>query len=192
MRSSFKYLCGSLLVAPLFASAAIAQGGPPASKGHGRPDMPMQRGLPDRIEAPRVDAPGQVSKAERTASHADHAEHANKADLTTRLDADSKLSTALTTSFTRRGIALPEGGLSTACEGFSNLGECVAALNEANNLSLNGGFPALKAAMTTGEKQNLGQAIKTLKPDADVAAAERQARLDAKRDLDEARGTGGR
>ena len=192
MRTPIKYLCGSLLAAPLIATAALAQGGPPDGKGPGMPDTTIQRGQPDRIERPQTDAPGQVEKADRTTTHTDHAAHANKPDLTTRLDADAKVSTALTTSFTKRGIALPEGGLAAACDGFSNLGECVAAINAANNLSLDGGSMALKTAMTTGEKQTLGQAIKSLKPDADVAVAERQARLDAKRDLDEANGTGGR
>ncbi len=192
MPISIKYLCGSLLAAPLFATTALAQGGPPAGKGPGMPDTTIQRGQPDRIERPQTAAPGQVEKANRTKMHADHADHANKPDRTTRLEADTKVSTALTTSFTKRGIVLPEGGLAAACDGFSNLGECVAAINAAYNLSLDGGFVALKTAMTTGEKQSLGQAIKSLKPDADVAVAERQARLDAKRDLDEANGTDGR
>lgn len=187
MRMLPKYLCGTLLVAPLFATAALAKGGPPAGRGQGMPDMSVQRGMPDRIERPQIDAASRINRVDRASSRTDRA---NRVDNTTRLEADTKLSTALTTSFTRRGIALPEGGLASACEGFGNLGECVAALNAANNLSLDGGFAALKTAMTTGEKQSLGQAIKTLKPDADVAAAERQARLDAKRDLDEARGTG--
>lgn len=188
MRMLPKYLRGTLLAAPLIATAALAQGGPPAGKGPGMPNTTIERGQPDRIDRPMPGAPGQIDKTDRTTGHADH-HTAAKQPLDARLEADTKLSSALTASFSRRGIALPEGGLSVACTGFSSVGECVAAINAANNLSLTGGFAALKTAMTTGEKQSLGQAIKTLKPDADVAAAERQARLDAKRDLNEAAGT---
>ncbi len=209
MRSFSKYLCGTLLAAPLIATAAMAQHGPPAGRGGGNmPTMSaptMDRGQPERIERPAVDADRQTSRTERaearTQAQADHAntDHANRGDARsdkrtaeTRPEDNTRLSTALTTSFTRRGIALPEGGLSAACTGFSNLGECVAALNAAHNLSLDGGFDALKTAMTTGEQQSLGQAIQKLKPDADVAMAERQARRDAKRDLDEANRPAGR
>ena len=198
MRSLSKYLCGTLLAAPLIATAAMAQHGPPAGRGGGNmPPMSapsMDRGQPERMGRTAVDMPRQTSRIEQAnIDHANHAEaRTNKRHAETRLDDNTRLSAALSTSFARRGIALPEGGLSTACTGFSNLGDCVAALNAAHNLSLNGGFDALKTAMTTGEKQSLGQAIQTLKPDADVAMAERQARSDAKRTLDEANRSAGR
>ena len=47
----------------------------------------------------------------------------------------------------------------TACEGFKNLGQCVAAAHVAKNLSIPGGFAALKAKITGSGSVSLGQAI---------------------------------
>jgi hypothetical protein len=82
----------------------------------------------------------------------------------------------LTKSLVRSGATVPSGGLSAACSGFSNLGECLSAIHVANNLNLTGGFDALKVQVTGENRTNLGKAIKQLRPDADTKAALRRAR----------------
>ena len=91
---------------------------------------------------------------------------------------DASLSNALTKS----GISLTSD-LKTTCSGFHSLGQCVAALHVAQNLSLPGGFAALKAAMTGDSRQNLGAAIQQLSPNADAKAAMSTAKRQAAHDL---------
>jgi hypothetical protein len=91
---------------------------------------------------------------------------------------DASLSNALTKS----GISLTSD-LKTTCSGFHSLGQCVAALHVAQNLSLPGGFTALKAAMTGDSRQNLGAAIQQLSPNADAKVAISTAKRQAAHDL---------
>ena len=74
----------------------------------------------------------------------------------------------------------------TACNGFKNLGQCVAAAHVAKNLSIPGGFDALKAKMTGSGAVSLGKAIKGLAPDADAKAEEKRANKQASDDMKEA------
>jgi hypothetical protein len=74
----------------------------------------------------------------------------------------------------------------TACDGFKNLGQCVAAAHVAKNLNIPGGFDALKAKMTGSGAVNLGKAIKELAPDADAKAEEKRANKQASDDMKEA------
>src|ERR1700747_248151 len=55
--------------------------------------------------------------------------------------------------------ALTGQDAATACDGFKNLGQCVAAAHVAKNLDIPGGFAALKAKMTGSGALNLGKAI---------------------------------
>jgi hypothetical protein len=48
----------------------------------------------------------------------------------------------------------------TACSGFKNLGQCVAAAHVAKNLNIPGGFDTLKAKMTGGGAVSLGRQSK--------------------------------
>ncbi len=100
------------------------------------------------------------------------------------LETNTRLQTALTTSLTRSGATLPAGGLSAACGGFSNLGECLSAIHVSQNLGITGGFDALKARVTGENRVSLGKAIKQLRPDADTSAALRRARAQARAELE--------
>lgn len=100
------------------------------------------------------------------------------------LENNTRLQTALSTSLTRSGVTLPAGGLTSACGGFSSVGECLSAIHVAQNLGLTGGFDALKVQVTGENKVSLGKAIKQLKPDADANAALRRARAQARAEIE--------
>ena len=73
----------------------------------------------------------------------------------------------------------------TACSGFKNIGQCVAAAHVAQNLNIPGGFDALKAKITGTGAVSLGKAIKGFAPDADVKAEVKRANQQASVDLKE-------
>lgn len=75
---------------------------------------------------------------------------------------------------------LPAGtDLQTAASGFRNLGEFVAAVHVSNNLGIP--FADLKTKMMAGD--NLGDAIRALRPDADSQVEARKARAKAENDI---------
>ena len=74
----------------------------------------------------------------------------------------------------------------TACSGFKNLGQCVAAAHVAKNLDIPGGFDALKAKMTGTGAVNLGKAIQALAPSADAKAETKKANQQASEDMKDA------
>ncbi len=79
---------------------------------------------------------------------------------------------------------LPNGmNAQQACDGFKNLGQCVAAIHVAHNLNIP--FADLKTKMTGKGAESLGKAIKTLKPDADAKAEAKKANKQAEKDLNE-------
>ena len=71
----------------------------------------------------------------------------------------------------------------TACSGFKNLGQCVAAAHVAKNLDIPGGFDALKARMTGPNALSLGKAIQGLNPDVNAKAEAKKANKQANSDL---------
>ncbi len=73
----------------------------------------------------------------------------------------------------------------TACSGFKNMGQCVAAAHVAKNLDIPGGFDALKAKITGTGGVSLGKAIETLAPDANAKAESKKANKQASDDLKE-------
>ncbi len=73
----------------------------------------------------------------------------------------------------------------TACSGFKNIGQCVAAAHVAKNLDIPGGFDALKAKMTGSGSVSLGKAIESLAPNADAKAEAKKANRQASDDLKE-------
>jgi hypothetical protein len=75
---------------------------------------------------------------------------------------------------------------SSACNGFKNFGQCVAAAHVAKNLNIPGGFDTLKAKITGVDAVSLGKAIKGLAPDADAKAEEKKANKQAADDMKEA------
>jgi len=74
----------------------------------------------------------------------------------------------------------------TACNGFKNLGQCVAAAHVAKNLDIPGGFDALKAKMTGSGAVSLGKAIQALAPNADGKAEAKKASRQASDDMKDA------
>jgi hypothetical protein len=74
---------------------------------------------------------------------------------------------------------------STACGGFKNLGQCVAAAHVAKNLNITGGFDALKTTMTSGSGMSLGKAIEQLAPSANAKSESKKANKQAQQDLNE-------
>jgi hypothetical protein len=79
--------------------------------------------------------------------------------------------------------ALTGENAQTACSGFKNLGQCVAAAHVAKNLDIPGGFDALKAKTTGPDSVGLGKAIQQLDPNADAKAETKKASKQAKSDL---------
>lgn len=73
----------------------------------------------------------------------------------------------------------------TACSGFKNIGQCVAAAHVAKNLEIPGGFEGLKAKLTGSNSVSLGKAIKELSPNADAKAETKKANKQADDDLNE-------
>ncbi len=72
----------------------------------------------------------------------------------------------------------------TACSGFKNIGQCVAAAHVAKNLDIPGGFDALRAKITGTGAVSLGKAIKELAPNADAKAEAKKANKQASDDLE--------
>ncbi len=70
-----------------------------------------------------------------------------------------------------------------ACDGFKNLGQCVAAIHVANNLNIP--FADLKAKMTGSGAESLGKAIQDLKPSVNAKAEAKKANKQAAKDLSE-------
>ena len=56
----------------------------------------------------------------------------------------------------------------SACDGFKNLGQCVAAAHVARNLDIPRAFDALKAKVTGTDAVSLGKAIEQLSPQANA------------------------
>ena len=89
---------------------------------------------------------------------------------------------ALTNALQKAGIALPAGGLASACGGFHNLGQCVATLHVANNLGVP--FASLKTDMTGSPSLSLGKAIQKEDPNANASAAAKHANSQANTDIE--------
>ena len=74
----------------------------------------------------------------------------------------------------------------TACDGFKNLGQCVAAAHVAKNLNITGGFDALKAKVTGTGAMSLGKAIASFQPSANTKSEVKKANKQADDDMKEA------
>jgi hypothetical protein len=73
----------------------------------------------------------------------------------------------------------------SACNGFKNLGQCVAAAHVAKNLDIPGGFDALKAKTTGTGAVSLGKAIEQLAPSASAKSEAKKANKQAEQDLND-------
>jgi hypothetical protein len=94
---------------------------------------------------------------------------------------NGKLNTSLTNALAKSGITVPGGDLKSACSGFKNLGQCIAAMHVAKNLNLS--FSDLQTKMNGSNKESLGKAIQDLggpnvNPKSESKKANKQARED--------------
>lgn len=71
----------------------------------------------------------------------------------------------------------------TACAGFKNLGQCIAAAHVSKNLGID--FNTLKGKVTGPDSENLGKAIHGLNPNVDAKAEAKKAEKQAHDDLKE-------
>jgi len=77
---------------------------------------------------------------------------------------------------------LPQGVTAQqACDGFKNLGQCVAAIHVSHNLGIS--FDDLKTKMTGSGSESLGKAIGALKPGVDAKTESKKAQMQANQDL---------
>jgi hypothetical protein len=149
------------VLALAFAAPAVAQrshpgGGPPA--GHGPDANP---GTSNSHAATSSTAPSNMS-------------HGTPSDVLSH-----------NTAIADKIKTLTGEDAQTACGGFKNIGQCVAAAHVAKNLSIPGGFDALKAKVTGSGSVSLGKAIHALAPDADAKAEAKKANNQAGDDLKE-------
>lgn len=70
-----------------------------------------------------------------------------------------------------------------ACQGFKNLGQCVAAIHVSHNLGIP--FSDLAGKLTGSNPESLGKAIHDLKPDANAGAEAKTAEKQAKADMND-------
>lgn len=74
----------------------------------------------------------------------------------------------------------------TACGGFKNLGQCVAAAHVAKNLNITGGFDALKQKVTGTGAMSLGKAIQSFDTNANAKSEVKKANKQADADMKDA------
>jgi len=154
---SIAMICLSLsLVVPTFAQRSHPGGGPPA--GHG----------------PGSDSAMSSSHGNAASAHSDIS-HGSPSEVLSH-----------NTAIAAKIKALTGKDAAAACDGFKNLGQCVAAAHVAKNLDIPGGFDALKAKITGTGSVSLGKAIYELKPDADAKAETKKANKQSDEDFNEA------
>ena len=153
-----------------FAQHAGAGGGRPAGAG------PGSMGAPSGVGSGDTGRPGGIGSAGMS-----HSSMGSQSP-TTVLN-NSKMDTSLTNALAKSGISVPGGNLKTACSGFKNLGQCVAAMHVAKNLNIPGGFDALKNKMTAGNGVSLGKAIQELSPNANAKSEGKKAGKQANQDI---------
>lgn len=148
-------------IAFAFSSPAIAQ------RGHGG-------------GAPAGHGPGMANSSAGSANKGDALNHTNMSNASP--------STVLShnTAIAKKITALTGQEAGAACDGFKNLGRCVAAAHVAKNLNINGGFPALKAKITGTGAMSLGKAIQSFDTNADAKAEVKKANKQADADMKEA------
>ena len=120
-----------------------------------------------------------------SSSHATSGNKTGEQSITQKLTDNTKLGDKIS--------KLTGMSATSACQGFKNLGQCVAAAHVAKNLDIPGGFTALKDKMlgisangsstTTSKPMSLGKAIQTLDPKASVKAETKKAKQQADQDV---------
>jgi hypothetical protein len=170
------FLSSHLILAAMlaFSVSALAQhgagGGRPAGVG------PGSTGAPSDVGRGGTGRPGDVGSTGMGHSSA-------ASESPSKVLDNGKLGTSLTNALEKSGISVPGGNLKTACSGFKNLGQCVAAMHVAKNLDIPGGFDALKDKMTGGNGVSLGKAIQELSPNANPKSEGKKASKQANQDI---------
>jgi hypothetical protein len=90
------------------------------------------------------------------------------------------------TAIAKKINALTNEDAAKACDGFKNLGQCVAAAHVAKNLNITGGFDALKLRVTGTGAMSLGKAIQSFDPNANAKSEVKKANKQADDDMKEA------
>ncbi len=151
-------------------------GGRPAGAGPGSTGAPSGMGSENRGRGNDIGSMG--------TSHSSAASQSPSKVLD-----NSKLDSSLTKSLSKSGITVPGGDLKSACSGFKNLGQCVAAMHVAKNLDIPGGFEALKGKMTGTNAVSLGNAIQELSPNAKAKSESKKATKEANHEIGAAEST---
>ena len=161
-------------VQPGFAGPPAGHAGSlaPAAMGAGMHPAPM---TPPMHPSPAMSNSGMQGGTMHTGQAKPEHEAASHADAISVLDQNAKLNDRL------RELVPAGSTPRQACDGFANLGGCVAALHVASNLDIP--FAELKTRMTGPGSTTLGDAIHELKPDANAGRAQRKAERQAHRDL---------
>jgi len=162
--NSLRLVCLGVLIlaatSPAFAQRAHPGGGPPPGAGNSGASGSAAGGpgMSNRAEAPAVP---NLMHASPTTVLSHNPEIADKIKTLTGQDA------------------------AAACSGFKDLGQCIAAAHVAKNLTIPGGFDAVKAKMTGTGSVNLGKAISELAPAADAKSESKKANKQAEQDLNQ-------
>jgi len=174
--SSWLLAVGALLV---FTLSAFAQHGGAGGIGGGRPAGagPGSTGAPAGVGSESAGRPGDMGSTGMTHSSA-------ASQSPTKVLDNTKLDSSLTNALSKSGVTVPGGDLKTACSGFKNLGQCVAAMHVAKSLNIPGGFDAMKAKMTGSGAVSLGKAIQDLSPNANAKAESKKATKQANQEID--------
>jgi hypothetical protein len=161
-----------ILVASTAAAFFVAALPALAQRGHGGPS------------GAAASAHGSTGHGENGAADAHGANSGSASSPTNVLDRNTKLDSNLTSKLQSKGL-LPKGtDLKTACAGFKNLGQCIAAIHVSHNLKIpfaclqadmTGVAPAASAGCAPGtgsSKMSLGKSIQTLSPNTTDAKTE--------------------
>jgi hypothetical protein len=147
---------GIFAVAQHGRAGGMGMGGPPAGAGPGMgdgPSMGRDAGM-GAGDYGRSSNPGSgMGRGSMSASNMG-------SQAPDKVLSNSKLDSSLTNALGKSGIMVPGGNLQSACQGFKNLGSCVAALHVSKNLGLS--FDQLRNMMTGPNAQSLGKAIQEL------------------------------
>ena len=156
-----------LLLTP---ATVLAQHGRPSSPPAGAPASPgASQGKPATPDRPATPATEKgKSNAGKNAAVTEHGK--TNAELLTQ---NTKLASKIQT--------LTGQDAKLACEGFKNLGQCVAAAHVSQNLGIT--WDTLKTKMTTGGAKSLGDAIKEINPEVNAKAEAKKAEKQAKADM---------
>jgi hypothetical protein len=160
----------------VFSTSAIAQHGGAAGHSAGAGAMGAPSGIGGR---PTDIGPGNSNGMGNSGSMGNSSVRSQSPNTAL---SNPKLDSSLTSALSKSGIEIPGGNLQTACSGFRNLGQCVAAMHVAKNLNLN--FNDLQSKMTGSNSVSLGKAIQQLGgPDVNAKSEAKKATKQANQDF---------